>query len=103
MAEVHAEAAAASLADAGLSFGDVDACFCAEGRPSTPRCDDCGELIWYSLRFCPFCRSRSVTYVDVSGRGTVDTFAIIIRGASPLRDTGPRTCWPTSSSTRARS
>ena len=62
---------------------------CAEGRLSIPRCDDCGELIWYPRRFCPFCSSRSVTYVDVSGRGTVYTFTIIRRGDGPFRDKAP--------------
>ena len=62
---------------------------CAEGRLSIPRCDDCGELIWYPRRFCPFCSSRSVTYVDVSGRGTVYTFTIMRRGVGPFRDKAP--------------
>ena len=62
---------------------------CAESRLSIPRCDDCGELIWYPRRFCPFCSSRSVTYVDVSGRGTVYTFTIMRRGDGPFRDKAP--------------
>jgi uncharacterized OB-fold protein len=62
---------------------------CAAGRLSIPRCDECAELIWYPRRFCPFCHSRSVTYVDVSGRGTVYTFTIIRRGGGPFREKSP--------------
>ena len=62
---------------------------CAAGRLVLPRCDECGELIWYPRRFCPFCSSRSVTYVDVSGRGTVYTFTIMRRGDGPFRDKAP--------------
>ena len=62
---------------------------CAEERLSIPRCDECAELIWYPRRFCPFCGSRSVTYTDVSGRGTVYTFTIIRRGDGPFRPLAP--------------
>ena len=62
---------------------------CAEGRLSIPRCDECAEFIWYPRRFCPFCGSRSVTYTDVSGRGTVYTFTIMRRGDGPFRPLAP--------------
>jgi uncharacterized OB-fold protein len=62
---------------------------CAAGRLSIPRCDECAELIWYPRRFCPFCGSRSVTYTDVSGQGTVYTFTIMRRGGGPFREKAP--------------
>jgi len=62
---------------------------CAAGRLMLPKCDGCGELIWYPRRFCPFCATHSVTYVDVSGRGTVYTFTIMRRGDGPFRERSP--------------
>ena len=62
---------------------------CAEHRLALPRCDECDQLIWYPRRFCPFCGSRSVTMVDVSGRGSVYTFTIMRRGGGPFRDKAP--------------
>jgi uncharacterized protein len=62
---------------------------CTEGRFLLPRCDDCGEHIWYPRRFCPFCASTSVTYAEVSGLGSVYTFTIVRKGAGPFRDSGP--------------
>jgi uncharacterized protein len=62
---------------------------CADGRLSLPRCDDCGEFIWYPRLVCPFCGALSVTYTDVSGRGTVYSFTIIRRGSGPYRDKAP--------------
>ena len=43
---------------------------CARGQLLLPRCDDCGQLIWYPRLVCPFCGSHSVTYTEVSGRAT---------------------------------
>ena len=62
---------------------------CAAERLVLPRCDDCGEHIWYPRRFCPFCASTAVTYVEVSGVGTVYTFTIVRKGAGPFRDAAP--------------
>jgi uncharacterized OB-fold protein len=62
---------------------------CAAGRLVLPRCDECGELIWYPRRMCPFCGSLAVTDTEVSGRGTVYSFTIIRRGAGPFRDRSP--------------
>jgi uncharacterized OB-fold protein len=62
---------------------------CAAGRLMLPKCDGCGQLIWYPRRFCPFCATHSVTYVEVSGRGTVYTFTIMRRGDGPFREKSP--------------
>jgi uncharacterized protein len=62
---------------------------CAEGRLVLPRCDDCAEYIWYPRLFCPFCGSHSVTYVEVSGLGTVYSFTVVRRGTGPFRDAAP--------------
>ena len=62
---------------------------CAEGRLVVPRCDTCGELFWYPRLVCPFCGSPSVTYTEVSGRGTIYARTIMRRGAGPFRDAAP--------------
>ncbi len=62
---------------------------CAEGRLVLPRCDACGELIWYPRLSCPFCASHSVTQTEVSGRGTVYSFTVVRRGSGPFRDAAP--------------
>jgi uncharacterized OB-fold protein len=54
-----------------------------------PKCDACGELIWYPREFCPFCASTSVTNTELSGRGTVYSFTIMRRGSGPFSDRAP--------------
>ena len=53
----------------------------ASGRLVLPRCDGCGEFIWYPRRFCPSCHSRSVSWSDATGRGHVYSFTIVRRGS----------------------
>jgi uncharacterized protein len=62
---------------------------CVDGRLVLPQCEECGQLIWYPRRFCPFCASRSVRWVEVSGRGTVYSFTVIRRGEGPFRAAAP--------------
>jgi uncharacterized OB-fold protein len=62
---------------------------CAAGRLALPRCDVCGELIWYPRLVCPFCGSHDVAYVDVSGRGSVYSFSVVRKGSGPFRDHAP--------------
>lgn len=62
---------------------------CAQGRLLVPRCNACAELIWYPRRFCPFCASTSVTYEEMSGRGTVYSFTVSRRGRGPFRGRAP--------------
>ena len=58
----------------------------AEGRLVVPRCDECQTLIWFPRPFCPACLSTAVTWVEVSGRGTVYSFTVNRRGAADLPD-----------------
>ena len=62
---------------------------CLDSQLVLPRCDACGELIWYPRRFCPFCASTAVTDVVVSGRGTIYSFTVIRKGVGPFRDAAP--------------
>ena len=62
---------------------------CAAGRLVLPRCTRCNELIWYPRRFCPFCGSTAVEWVEVSGRGTIYSFTIMRQGSGPFRGVVP--------------
>jgi uncharacterized protein len=60
-----------------------------EHRLVLPRCDDCGFTIWYPRLLCPACHSRSVTWTECSGRGTVYSFTITRKGQGRWRDAAP--------------
>jgi len=62
---------------------------CAGGRLVLPRCDRCHELVWYPRRFCPFCASTSLSWVELSGRGTIYSATVIRQGQGPYRGVGP--------------
>ena len=62
---------------------------CLRSQLVLPRCDACGELIWYPRRFCPFCASTEVTDVALSGRGTIYSYTVIRKGVGPYRDAAP--------------
>lgn len=62
---------------------------CADHRLVLPRCDRCGTFIWYPRAFCPACSSPDVTWVEVSGRGTVYSRTVIRQGQGPYREVGP--------------
>lgn len=47
-----------------------------EGQIRLQRCDDCGSWIWYPRSHCSSCLSRNLSWVDVSGRGTLHTFTL---------------------------
>ena len=51
----------------------------AEGVLRMPRCDECGLVIFYPRSFCPKCRSRNTTWVDLSGRGSVYSYTVTRR------------------------
>jgi uncharacterized protein len=55
----------------------------AEGRLSLPRCDDCGDVIWYPRRFCPSCHSWSVSWFDATGRGTIYSYTVVRKARGP--------------------
>ena len=58
----------------------------AEGRVHLPRCDRCGLVIWYPREHCPDDHG-SVTWVDLSGRGSIYSFTVVRRGATgPWRE-----------------
>jgi uncharacterized OB-fold protein len=50
------------------------------------QCLDCQSFIHYPMALCPSCQSSSLTYTQVSGRGTVYSFAIIHQNFHPAFD-----------------
>lgn len=55
----------------------------ARGVLLLPRCRECGEVIWYPRRFCPVCHSRAVEWFEASGRGSVYSYTVSMRGVGP--------------------
>lgn len=61
----------------------------AEGRLVLPVCDACSHPIWYPRTWCPVCGSDSVTWTEMSGRGTVYACTTIRRSMGPWADAVP--------------
>ncbi len=62
---------------------------CARHRLVLPRCESCGEMIWYPRLVCPSCGGTTVTWVEASGRGTVYSFSVVRKGQGAYRDVAP--------------
>ena len=52
-----------------------------EERLIIQQCSDCGKHIFYPRIACPDCFSDNVTWVAVSGRGTIYTFTVVENNA----------------------
>jgi uncharacterized protein len=61
----------------------------SEGRLVLPRCDACGHHIWYPRTWCPVCGGDAVTWVELSGRGTVYAHTILHRAMGAWADAAP--------------
>jgi uncharacterized OB-fold protein len=48
-----------------------------ESRLVAPQCANCGHFRLPPTPFCPECQSRDVTWVELSGRGVVFSFAVV--------------------------
>jgi uncharacterized OB-fold protein len=55
----------------------------AEGRLSVQQCEACGRLQYPPDVVCTECQSESLGHIDVSGRGTLYSFAIVDRAFHP--------------------
>lgn len=55
----------------------------ARGTLLVPECDACGRRHWYPRPFCPFCGGRALSWRETSGRGTIYSYSILRRSASP--------------------
>jgi uncharacterized OB-fold protein len=60
-----------------------------EGRLVLPRCDACGQLIWYPRSWCPACGNDTVTWTELSGQGTVHARTILRKGMGPWKPAAP--------------
>ena len=77
----------------------------AEGKLLLPQCNDCQTLIWYPRPFCPACGSlehRLVRGVRAAARSTASRSIGAALADLPSTASRCRTCWPTSSWTKAR-
>ncbi|HUI47502.1 MAG TPA: OB-fold domain-containing protein [Acidimicrobiia bacterium] len=54
----------------------------ARGRLLIPRCEKCGEYVWYPQTACPR-DGAATTWTPVSGRGTLFTWAVVTRAFLP--------------------
>ena len=59
------------------------------GRLLLPRCDSCGEVIWYPRHQCPFCGGSKVSWFEASGRGHIYSFTIVRRGIGDWAEAVP--------------
>jgi uncharacterized OB-fold protein len=55
----------------------------AEGRLGIQRCTTCGHWQWTPLPACPHCLTETLAWTEVSGRGTVWSWTVVHRPASP--------------------
>lgn len=61
----------------------------ADGRLVLPVCDACGHHIWYPRAWCPVCGSTSVTWTELSGRGTVYACTVVRKAMGPWGAAAP--------------
>ncbi len=54
----------------------------ARGELVIPRCDSCGEWVWYPEPACPH-DGGALTWTPVSGRGTLFTWVVVERAFLP--------------------
>jgi uncharacterized OB-fold protein len=52
-------------------------------RLTVQQCDSCARYVFYPRSICPYCRSRELTWRNVSGTGTVYSFTVSRRAPSP--------------------
>lgn len=48
-----------------------------ERKLKIQQCGDCHTFIHYPMALCPNCQSENLGYTEVSGRGTVYSFAVV--------------------------
>ena len=53
------------------------------GRLMLQKCRACGELIYYPRPACPECLAMEYDWTELSGRGTVYSFAVVWRPQHP--------------------
>jgi uncharacterized OB-fold protein len=56
---------------------------CNEGQLMVLRCDDCGHYVFVPDPMCPKCQSISLTWVQSSGEGQIDSYTTVYRPQQP--------------------
>jgi uncharacterized OB-fold protein len=49
----------------------------AQRQLAIPRCDRCGAYVWYPEPECPACAGELLTWVPMSGRGTLYSWVVV--------------------------
>ncbi len=60
-----------------------------EDRFVLPRCDSCGQVVWYPRQFCPVCHTMGVSWFEASGRGHVYSFTVVRQAYGEWKDAVP--------------
>ena len=55
----------------------------ADHRLEIQRCDRCGRFVFYPRALCPHCHGDRLTWTEVGGHGTLYTFTVSRRAATP--------------------
>lgn len=61
----------------------------AAGRLVLPRCDACAQHVWYPRSWCPVCGSDDVSWVELSGRGTIYARTVLRKAMGPWQAAAP--------------
>ena len=48
-----------------------------------PKCNQCGKVSFPPRPFCPFCFEFSITWTEMSGKGTVHSFSVVYQNGTP--------------------
>ena len=49
----------------------------ARGDLVIPRCHRCRQHVWYPQERCPYCEGTTMTWAEVSGRGTLFSWVVV--------------------------
>jgi uncharacterized OB-fold protein len=55
----------------------------ARGELAIPKCNGCGAFVWYPAAACTACGGGDLSWVVVSGRGTLFSWAVVRRAFLP--------------------
>lgn len=56
---------------------------CREQRLMLPQCGSCKRFHFYPRKFCPYCDSREIHWVQSAGTGTIYSFAVVRQKVEP--------------------
>jgi hypothetical protein len=55
-----------------------------QGRLTLQQCSDCQKLRYPVMTACPFCTSLDSTWADVSGKGTIYSYELVMHPIHPV-------------------